>query len=255
MSVWYCIPSARKADSTVPFWRKAGYKTALWIDPSPELATGISRVCGDSGLAELVICGEYPGYAKAVNQLVKTVLAEDHGCDWVVTGGDDILPDPNHSPDEIARECEAYFGQDPTKARHPFPYSTFGVMQATGDRWGDDAMGRAQWPHAPAYIDRVAGSPWIGREYALRVNGGQGPIWPEYWHMFEDEELQEVATKLGVFWQRRDLIQFHRHWGRDGDPAACPEFLKQSSGPEHWKEALELFMSRKAAGFPGHEPL
>jgi hypothetical protein len=190
--------------------------------------------------------------------LVITVLRADPFCSWIVTGGDDIEPDKNHTPEEIAAECSRYFGElNAAIMPGSLARSTFGVMQPTGDRWGDDPMGRAQWPHAPAYIDRVAGSPWIGREYALRANGGQGPIWPEYWHMFEDEEVQEVAVKLGVFWQRRDLTQHHRHWMRQHDDgeAKMPKFLEKASGPEHWKEALELFTSRKAAGFPGHQPL
>ena len=91
-------------------------------------------------------------------------------------------------------------------------FETFGVMQATGDRWGEnEPWARAQFPDAPAYIDRICGSPWIGREFARRMNQGKGPFWREYFHMFADEELQCVAQRLGVLWQRRDLTHHHEH--------------------------------------------
>lgn len=128
----------------------------------------------------------------------------------------------------------------------------FGVMQPTGDRWGD-AQG--------AYIDRVAGSPWIGREFARRMYGGSGPYWPEYFHMGVDEELQAVATKLGVFWQRPDLTHYHAHWGRPrpgermGQVDRMPAFLAEANSPEHWRKYKALFSKRQAAGFPGHEPI
>jgi hypothetical protein len=78
--------------------------------------------------------------------------------------------------------------------------------------------------------------------------------------MYADEELQQVATKLGVFWPRRDLIQRHAHWGRrPGDEFGriedCPPFLLQVNNSQHWYESKALFDSRKSAGWPGHEPL
>jgi len=121
-------------------------------------------------------------------------------------------------------------------------------MQPTGDRWAE-----GQWGFQNAPIDRVAGSAWIGREFALRAYGGDGPLWPEYRHMFPDEELQCVAEKLGVFWQRRDLTQFHNHWGRNGNAADMPTFLAEANSREHWDKYKALFEARKAAGFPGHE--
>ncbi len=122
-------------------------------------------------------------------------------------------------------------------------------MQPTGDRWGDKNG---------AYIDRVAGSAWIGREFCRRAYGGKGPMWHEYFHMFNDQELQEVAIKLGVFWQRPDLIQLHRHWGRGpengiGSAAKMPEFLRTANGPDNWRRMKGIFEARKAAGFPGSE--
>lgn len=74
-----------------------------------------------------------------------------------------------------------------------------------------------------------------------------------YQHMFEDEELQRVAKKLGVLWQRRDLIQLHRHYARENHER--PAFLEYVSGPDHWREAKALFEARERDGFPGHEPV
>ena len=101
----------------------------------------------------------------------------------------------------------------------------------------------------------------MGREFCARVNGGRGPLWHEYTHMFVDEELQEVAVKLGVLWQRRDLTHKHNHFTREGDAASwakgnreMPQFLRAANSPEHWRQFSALFQARKAAGFPGHEP-
>lgn len=128
------------------------------------------------------------------------------------------------------------------------PMATYGVMQPTGDSWGDR--------NGP-YIQRVAGSAWLGRTFALYVNGGNGPLWAEYQHMYVDEELQAVAQMLGVFWQRPDLEQKHEHWGRRWDASAehIPAHLQRWNAPEHWREAKAIFDRRKAAGFPGHERL
>lgn len=79
--------------------------------------------------------------------------------------------------------------------------------------------------------------------------------------MFADEELQAVATKLGVFWQRRDLIHFHAHWGRPregerlGSADRMPAFLQQANSAENWNRSKSLFESRQAAGWPGSDPI
>ena len=238
MSVWFCVPSARppeEAEKCLSKWRRQGYKVALWRD----------SVEYPSGIADYVRVGKYPGYAKAVNALAFDVLRDDPLCDWVVTGGDDTDPDPNHTADEIALEL-----------RGGFPGPNFGVMQPTGDRF---AFSKAQ---GSAPIDRVAGSPWLGREWCLRANQGKGPLWPEYTHMFVDEELQHVAIKYGVFWQRPDLIHLHHHYQRATDaidsPAVgnpTPPHLVKVNKREHWDKYKIIFEARKRAGFPGSEPL
>jgi hypothetical protein len=285
MSVWLCLPSKRSAEETQPLfhlWHERGYKIAIQRDEEEVRTTA----------TDLVIWRPYHGYAEAVNYLVKQVLAFDSTCDWVACAGDDTEPDPNHTAEEIAIQCKMHFynhllpAEGPPQPLRPQGSNlwteTFGVMQPTGDRWGDHpdkthafsprTSGRTELcvycghpfdnhRHSTgALIDRVAGSPWMGRSFCERVNGGRGPLWPEYTHQFVDQELQEVAIKLGVFWQRPDLIHFHRHWGRGEngklvDAATMPEFLREANSQAHWDKFKKLFYDRQAAGFPGHECL
>ncbi len=244
MSVWFVIPSIRPGGGTIPLWRKRGYKVAVLrqgepIDCEVQIPTG-----------------EYRGWAPSVNLLAKFVVEHDKHAEWIVTGGDDYEPEMNYAPERISIECASYF-RAVKKQWDP----TFGVMQPTGDRWGDTPASRKQYGEKRgAYIDRIAGSPWFGREWVKRAYGGNGPMFADYRHMYADEELKEVAEKLCVYWPRRDLIQLHNHWGREpGDKFAdfrkCPDFLLPVNTQEHWHESQELFLERKAAGWPGHEPL
>jgi len=181
MNVWLAIPSAREeSQSTLPLWKARGYKVAVFRNLGASLIK----------CADLVLSGDYPGYAIATNALCAEILENDKECDWVVGGGDDVEPD-KRDPEQIARECTQHFA------------GTFGVMQPTGDRF------------AQGSIDRIAGSPWMGRSWCLRANGGQGPFWPSFRHMFGDECLLRVAEKLGVYWRRPDLVHLHRHFMRE----------------------------------------
>lgn len=241
-NVWFAIPSAREDGGTLQKWFDAGYKIAVWRDQIDPIWRN----------AHIAIKGEYPGYAQAVNRLVALILKKDPACEWIVTGGDDTEPDPNHSPDEIAQQCSEYFADHgPVIISGNSIVSTFGVMQPTGDRFANGS------------IDRICGSPWLGREFCERMYGGEGPLYREYVHMFVDEELQCVAQKLGVLLQRRDLIHLHRHFTRESDsldaPATNwknrPKFLDEANSREHWLKYEALFKARRAAGFPGHEPM
>lgn len=241
--VWLCIPSARpsaEVAARMAKWTDRGYLIALHRDGPDDTNRLKYHLCMSS---------PYPGYALAVNRLIQQVMRCDLHADWFVTGGDDVDPDPTKTADEIASECTDSFCSRIT-GLHDHRMDTFGVMQPTGDRWGD---------RQGAYIDRVAGSPWIGREFARRAYGGNGPYWPEYTHMGVDEELQAVATKLGVFWQRPDLIHMHDHWGRPrpgeliGQRSRMPAFLEEANSPAEWRRYKELFAARAAAGFPGSE--
>jgi hypothetical protein len=264
-SVWVCIPSARPPEVVAEWakaWRERGYNIALWRESS-DFPYGVVDYLRNEPV--------YPGYANAVNALIHDVMlsTDQHGggmkpqAEWFIIGGDDVFPDLDHSAEEIAKQCGDYFadpdGRHGDWANRIFldQHRTFGVMQPTGDDWGSN-------PNHPnpamrgSYISRVCGSAWIGREFATRVNQGKGPLWPEYHHMFVDEELQHVATKLGVLWQRPDLTQMHQHEARKHrsyTSADIPPHLKKWAGPEHWKEAEAIFKGRRAAGFPGSEPL
>lgn len=269
MSVWLCIPSKRppeEVDRVLNKWRERGYRIAIQRDCEPGCENG-GEGDGNNGITWL---RPYRGYADAVNYLARAILTLDSGCDWIVCAGDDTLPDPNKSADEIAEECSEHFlgdgwvkhwvvgisedgliaklfSAETTRAR-----STFGVMQPTGDDWSDK-QGRI--------IDRVAGSPWLGREWCLRANQGKGPLWPNFFHMFADETLQCVAQKLGVFWQRSDLTHLHSHWGRPrtgeriGQADRMPEFLKQANSGEEWNKSKAEFERLKAGGFAECMPL
>ncbi len=244
MSVWFAIPSIRPNGGTIQIWRDHGYKVAVLRQ-------------GDPIDCEIQIpTGEYLGWAPSVNILARRIIKHDPSAEWIVTGGDDYEPDMEHSPEEIAAECYNWFAKDAFT-----PCSTFGVMQPTGDRWGDTPAARAQYgENRGAYIDRIAGSPWMGREWCKRAYQGNGPMFGGYKHMYADEELKEVAEKLGVYWARRDIGQLHKHWGRKpGDEFAqmsdCPDFLLPVNTPQHWHESQKLFTERKMAGWPGSEPL
>lgn len=241
MSVWFAIPSARpiaEAEPILALWCGRGYRIALWRDDDSEPPSA------DFILSSL----HYPGYSAAVNALCREIIAKDPSARWIVTGGDDTEPDPNHAPEEIAEECEEHFATLTLRSGHYDQDATFGVMQPTGDRW------------ACGSIDRIAGSPWMGREFCRRMYGGQGPLFEGYRHMFEDEELQCVAEMLGVFWQRRDITHLHRHFMRRGDSLDAvatppPPHLVKWNTAEHWNESQALFRQRKACRFPGHQPL
>ncbi len=266
MSVWVVLPSARPVavvNARMNKWRAMGYKVALWRDefyPRPE--------------CDLLRGGPYPGYAKAVNDLTAIVFDIDPACDWIVATGDDTDPDPTKRADEIARECSIHFidasferaamGQareslpahlrldmrkvealvDSGKHR-ALPVSTFGVMQPTGDPWRD-TMGRI--------IERIAGSPWLGREWCRRANKGQGPFWPEFTHMFGDEHLQRYAQSLGVFWQRPDLTHFHDHAQRDQVSPPAPH-MAQWNTPQHWAQSKAIFERLVAGNFQECAPI
>jgi hypothetical protein len=229
MSVWFCIPSAKpaaEAQACVHAWRAMGYKVALYRD-----AANISEPTID---ADLVINREYEGYARAVNMLAQIVLASDARCDWIVTGGDDTIPDQTKLADVIALECTQHFA------------GTFGVMQPTGDRWGAD-------PAQPnfvgsAYIDRVAGSPWLGRDWCETANNGAGPLHPDFYHMFVDEFLIESARKQRSFWQRPDLTHFHDHWARRAGNA-MPGYIRPVNSPSHWRDSQAIFERHRQSRF------
>ncbi len=240
MSVWLCMPSKRpskEAQPVIDSWLAMDYKVA------------VQRDLGDDTLAGCIVhTRPYAGYPEAATYLIHRVMEIDSAADWFVCAGDDITPDPVKLADEIGEECFSHFSHE-TDAGLATYLGTFGVMQPTGDRWGEGQRTKK----TEAHIDTIAGSPWIGREFARKMYGGRGPYWTEYFHMFDDEELQCVATMMGVFWQRPDITQYHHHCQRKGGKS--PDFLRLAYSRENWNRSQTIFRERKAAGFPGHEPI
>lgn len=217
MSVWFAIPSKRSPADAEKCLGK-------WRKLGYKIA--LWRDPGDSPiLCDLLLEGRYKGYHVAVNKLVREILARDPEAQWIVTGGDDIDPVAGKQAEVLARECSQHF------------QGTFGVMQPSGDTW--------------CTPNSFCGSPWMGREFCRRMYGGHGPFSEAYYHMYGDNEMWHVAKALGILWDRPDLVHYHHHWSREGKPE--PEFLKLAC-KAHGTLA-KLFQERKAAGFPGHEPI
>jgi hypothetical protein len=234
MSVWLVLPSARpvaEVNARMDKWKAMGYKIALWRDVPAAKGSGPAFP-----YCEILMRGKYPGYARAVNSLVAEVIKRHPEVEWFVAAGDDTDPDPKRIAAQIARECSDHF------------HGTFGVMQPTGDPWRD-VQGKI--------IDRIAGSPWLGREWCRRANRGQGPFWPEFTHMFGDQMLQEYAKSLGVFWQRPDLTHYHDHAQRDpnGNYRPPAPHMAQWNTPQHWQQSKAIFDRLVAGNFQECAPI
>lgn len=217
--VWLAIPSANPDNcaAVLPEWRARGYRVALLQDKQRRF----------DALADIIVApfDQYPGYGRSINYLIREVVPTH--APIIVTGGDDMYPDMAHTASEIARQFLARFPD------------TFGVMQPVGDAFGNTA--------------NICGSPWIGREFAKRAYAGLGPYCRDYFQLYEDQELHDVAQSLGVLWKRPDLCHFHRHWRRARPSADAPDYLARSLAKE--ERSRLLYELRRDRNFPGHEPL
>jgi hypothetical protein len=226
LSVWVVFPSAAplpQAKLCVQAWKQAGYHVAI--------------ACEDDRGRKLPVDfhieqPEYPGYASSVNRLIHHILANDVDCEMVVLAGDDMFPDQHRRAVDIQIALLERFE------------STLFVLQPTGDRW---ALPGGATPQS----ERVAGSPWLGREWCRRAYGGQGPLWQEYVHCFADQELAEVATLHGVMWWEPSICHRHEHFLRRG--SMPPPHAAKAYAAYHADEAT--FRRRQAQGFPGSELL
>ncbi len=213
MRVWYAIPSASidRCREALPAWRDMGYRIAVLQN-------------NERGEIPADLCDwadAYPGWAASVNLLARRLVAE--GAEIVVTGGDDMLPDPTKRADELAIEF-----------RDRFP-NGFGVMQPAGD--------------ATMNAIEYCGSPWLGRAWIERAYGGRGPLWEGYRHNWADHELRLVAEARDALWTRPDLLQEHLHFSIRNEPA--PEYWTRNVGDAD-QDDVELFIARCWQGFPGH---
>jgi nucleoside-diphosphate-sugar epimerase len=216
MEVWYAIPSANpsRATETLGRWKRMGYRTAVLLDAG---ADGVPS-------ADLTLRADpYRGYYQSVIALCRAIGKR---ADIVVTGGDDMYPDPKHSPEELAADFFRVFSDG------------YGVMQPTGDQFEG--------------TDRICGSPWLGRTWIERAYQGRGPVWPGYTAFYGDEELLNVARAQDVLWQRPDIVQFHDHWSRMGSPKKTDY---QDRNEQFIVKDRELFARRKASGWAGAAPL
>lgn len=215
-SVWYAIPSCNLDRCTKSFerWKAMGYKTCVLLDKG---------MVGPSNADMILYADPYEGYYKAFNTMAQAIGRQ---ADVIVTGGDDIFPDPNYTASQIAEECF-------TK----YPDGLF-VMQPTGDRMSG--------------VESICASPWFGRGWLDRAYQGKFPVWPEYIAFYGDQELKEVAEKLRCLWQRIDLTQYHDHWTRPGGPQKTDY---QARNDKHWDHDKRVYSKRKAANFPSMWPL
>jgi hypothetical protein len=221
VSVWYVTPSCRPKEEALPCfeaWLDMGYRVMV-IRQGPKLPSqAITQISTQT----------YMGLPSSVNLLSRWVLAWDPKVDWIVHGGDDYWPDPKHRASWISDLCWNLCN------------SSFCVMQPTGDRFGG------------GYIDKAAASAWMGREWCRRMYRGEGPMHQGYFHYFADTELQDLATKLGVFYQRRDIIQEHKHWTREA-AAKMPRHLEIPN--QHLTRDETLYRLRRDSNFPNHQPI
>jgi len=220
-NVFVVLPTANVelAEENLRIWRDHGYKIALLMN-GPAYGRHVD--------AEFITHSErYPGWGESINRLARSVFDGYPSVDWIVGAGDDMWPDPDVCPDKIASECTEHF------------MGTFGVMQPCGDTW----LGNS---------DKICGSPWIGREFARRWNGGHGPFWPSYLHLWADTELHQTTHMLGRLWNRYDLTHEHRHFLRVGCQRPRPQYMERIYLNANADRAL--YMRRVREGFPGHEP-
>jgi hypothetical protein len=213
--VWFVLPTASAANcaKTLPAWRERGYRVAALQDRS--------RFACD---ADVVVHAEaYPGWPGTVNRLFREVVPAS--CPVIVSGGDDMYPDPDRRAHELAEQFLDHFG------------GTFGVMQPHGDAFEE--------------TDQFCGSPWLGRSWMESMYGGSGGMCAAYTHHFADDELYWVARGMGALWSRRDVTQYHDHFRRRGEPA--PEYWNRSVQASDARDTL-MFIQRSRHGFPGYEP-
>jgi hypothetical protein len=218
--VWLCLPSANieMARKTFPKWREKGYRIACIV---PDRLANEYTSLTDLLVLESVF-GGYQGWPKSVNHLC-TLLKDK---DIVIACGDDMYPDPNYEAHQLHLQFTRHFG------------GTLGVMQPYGDKFGSMACDTCE---------QICGSAWLGKEFRNRVNRGKGPLWEEYWHMYADTELYQVALKYGNLWIRGDLSQYHAHRTRE----------KSSFRPNipagNTRLAKKIYDKRKAEEFPESE--
>lgn len=211
MNCWAVLPTPTASDAAhavLEQWRDAGFRLMALVDDASDFRFPVPTVRAP----------QYKGWAWAMNELCRH--AASYGADLVTCIGDDLLPRDGLAADRLADAWRGFFGD-----------STYGVMQCTGDDYGE--------------IHHAAVSPTIGREYIARHR----PFFEGYRHLYADRELQDVAAARGVFRQCASLTIYHDHWTRGQTPDRLPADRR---GVIHGaaKSDAALYESRKASGFP-----
>jgi hypothetical protein len=226
MAVCFAIPTAASfatAARCLNAWKARGYRTAFIYERSD-----LAALPADHRVQQV----RHGGYAASVNRLIASVLKAMPDCSIVVTGGDDTFPVTGLTAPELETQFFARFPD------------SLGVMQPTGDPWCG-----SRGPDGRRSNEISAQSPWLGRAFCERAYQGHGPYWPQYFHYFADTELQAVAERLKVFWQRPEIADYHDNWKRRGAPR--PKYLYEARQRRTNDE--DLFLARRAGGFPGHQ--
>lgn len=222
------MPVAHKdrCDENLPKWVERGYEVVVSQDRYRfELPEGVQLMPPTRDF--------YVGWPRSVNELVRFNRPIDDPYSTAVlyvAAGDDMRPDPVLTAQQMA---ERYF------ARFP---DGLGVMQPTGDDWSD-SQGRI--------AERICGSPIFGTAWAARAYGGRGPLWDGYFNFYADEELLNVAKKLGLLWQDPGTSHYHDHVSRTGKPNPVTWAVTNA----RWDEDKRLFEQRRDAGWPNSDPL
>lgn len=214
--VWYAIPSANveRCRETLPKWREMGYKIAILQNQTrAEIPADI-----------VVWSDHYPGWPGSINQLCASIVPKSASI--VVSGGDDMLPDPTMTAQQIAAQFHERFPDG------------FGIMQPIGDEF----FGASTF----------CGSPWLGRGWIERAYGGSGPMPAQYRHNWADNEIFWVAKCMDALWLRKDLTQYHKHFSREG--AEQPEYWTKNVEQKN-KQDMLLYLLRSWQRFPGCDPL
>lgn len=205
LRVWCMFPTANpeRCRETIRRWSERGYLCIAYIDDGVHRAEYHPDYPGalDDRMRALILAPDdgapYPGYYNACNRLVRWMYRENvyhyepPAC--IVFIGDDMLPDPGRTAQQIAAEMIEHFGDHA------------GVMQPCGDPQGDLIDGL----HNAA---RICGSPWVNRAWIDGAFGGHGPMPPyPFRHFYGDQALKDYSEKAGALWMRPDLTQFHLH--------------------------------------------
>ncbi len=217
----------------LPLWAERGYDLILLQDVYRFDVSYLGAWLSKGASLHLVIdpSGPYKGWPSCVNTLVVKAQEVFGPYDVLVAAGDDMRPTPGLTAQQVARR---YLDRFP---------DGFGIMQPTGDSWVD-SLGKVS--------ERICGSPIFGRGWVTRAYGGRGVLCPEYKNFYADEELLNVAKKLGVLWQDDGTSHEHDHWSRK--PDARPPVTHALTN-SWWDRDKATFERRRDSGWPGYEPL